>query len=181
MRAIRVASAALLTATALTLTAPPASAAVAGEENITSFGFRVTPSTIAAGGQVTLSVDGCEHNTKVTSGVFDDVTIPKGQTTATAKVFWEAKPGAMYEVTFTCGQESGTTDLTIVGGQSSANPTHQPSHQPTPHHTRGVKAGVGGSSDGFDAQQIALGGALVAGVLGTAYYWTRRRGGQGDA
>ncbi|MER7349685.1 hypothetical protein ABT390_30255 [Streptomyces aurantiacus] len=176
MRAIRVASAALLTATALTLTAPPASAAVAGEENITSFGFRVTPSTIAAGGQVTLSVDGCQNNTKVTSGVFDDVTIPKGRTTATAKVFWDAKPGAMYEVTFTCGQESGTTDLTIVGGGQS-----NPSHQPTPHHTRGVKAGVGGSSDGFDAQQIALGGALIAGVLGTAYYWTRRRAGQDDA
>ncbi|MER5306097.1 hypothetical protein [Streptomyces lasiicapitis] len=172
MRAIRVASAALLTATALTLTAPPVSAAVAGEENITSFGFRVTPSAIAAGGQVTLSVDGCEHNAKVTSGVFDDVTLPKGQRTATAKVFWDAKPGAMYEVTFTCGPESGTTDLTIVGGQSN------PTHHPTPHHTRGVKAGVGGSSDGFDAHQIALGGALIAGVLGTAYYWTRRRTGQ---
>ncbi|WJV44829.1 hypothetical protein [Streptomyces flavofungini] len=177
MRAIRVASAALLTATALTLTAPPASAAVTGEENITSFGFRVTPSTIAAGGQVTLSVDGCEHNTKVTSGVFDDVTIPKGQSSATAKVFWDAKPGAMYEVTFTCGQESGTTDLTIVGGGSTSNP----SHHPTPHHTRGVKAGVGGSSGGFDGGQLALGGALIAGVIGTAYYWTRRRTGQGES
>lgn len=174
MHAIRVASAALLTATALALTAPPASAARAGEENITSFGFRVTPSTIAAGGQVTLSVDGCEHAAKVTSGVFDDVTIPKGRTTATAKVFWDAKPGAMYEVTFTCGQESGTTDLTIVGGGSSRNP----SHHPTPHHSKGVKAGVGGGSGGVDAQQIAVGGALVVGVVGTAYCWTRRRAGQ---
>lgn len=175
MRAIRAASAALLTATALALTAPPAAGAVTGEENITSFGFRVTPSTIAAGGQVTLSVDGCEHNAKVTSGIFDDVTIPRGRKTATAKVFWDAKPGAMYEVTFTCGQESGTTDLTVAGGGAS------PSHRPTPHHTRGVKAGVGGSSDGFDAQQIALGGALIAGVVGTAYYWTRRRTGQDDS
>ncbi|KUF13669.1 hypothetical protein [Streptomyces silvensis] len=174
MHAIRVASAALLTATALALTGPPASAAPADEENITSFGFRVTPATIAAGGQVTLGVDGCRHNTKVTSGIFDDVTIPKGQASATAKVFWDAKPGAMYEVTFTCGQESGTTDLTIVGGGSSHNPTHQP----TPHHSRGVKAGVGGSSDGSDAQQLAVGGALVAGVIGTAYYWVRRRTGQ---
>ncbi|WP_030572312.1 hypothetical protein [Streptomyces aureocirculatus] len=173
MRAIRVASAALLTATTLALTAPPASAARTGEENITSFGFRVTPAAIAAGGQVTLSVDGCEHNTKVTSGIFDDVTIPKGQASATAKVFWDAKPGAMYEVTFACGQESGTTDLTIVGGGSSNNPTPQP----TPRHTRGVKAGVGGSSDGSDAQQIAVGGALIAGVIGTAYFWARRRTG----
>ncbi|MGA4838352.1 hypothetical protein [Streptomyces sp. G45] len=165
MRAIRVASAALFTATALALTASPASAAVAGDEDITSFGFRVTPSTIAAGGQVTLSVDGCEHNTKVTSGVFDDVTIPKGQSSATAMVFWDAKPGAMYEVTFTCGEESGRTDLTIATGGSGS----------TAHHSRGVKAGVGGSAGGFDAQQIAVGGVLIAGVLGTAYYWTRRR------
>ncbi|MEI5103051.1 hypothetical protein RB200_36555 [Streptomyces sp. PmtG] len=164
MRAIRVASAAVLTAAALTLTAPTATA---GDENITSFGFRVTPSTIAAGGQVTLSVDGCDNTTKVTSGVFDDVTIPKGQSSATAHVFWDAKPGAMYEVTFTCGQESGTTDLTIATGGG-----HSPSGTP---HTRGVHAGVGGSAGGFDGHQIAVGGALIAGVIGTAYYWTRRR------
>ncbi|QDQ14948.1 hypothetical protein [Streptomyces spectabilis] len=167
MRAIRVASAALLTTAALALTAPVAGAAVAGDENITSFGFRVTPSTIAAGGQVTLSVDGCESNTKVTSGVFDDVTIPKGQSSATAHVFWDAKPGALYEVTFTCGQESGRTDLTIATGSGHSSPGT--------HHSRGVHAGVGGSKGGFDGHQIAVGGALIAGVLGTAYYWTRRR------
>ncbi|ATL32436.1 hypothetical protein [Streptomyces formicae] len=173
MRAIRVASAALLTATALTLTAPTATAAVAGDDtnnNITSFGFRVTPSTIAAGGQVTLSVDSCDGDTKVTSGIFDDATIPKGQQSTTASVFWDAKPGAMYEVTFDCKGETGKTDLTIATGRPDNGTTH-----------KGVKAGIGGSLGGLDLHEIALGSALILGALGTAYYKTRRRTGEDNS
>ncbi|MFE0177313.1 hypothetical protein ACFWZ2_33895 [Streptomyces sp. NPDC059002] len=173
MRAIRVASAALLTATALTLTAPTASAAVAGDDtnnNITSFGFRVTPSTIAAGGQVTLSVDSCDGDTKVTSGVFDDAHIPKGQSSTTASVFWDAKPGAMYEVTFDCKGETGKTDLTIATGRPDNGTVH-----------KGVKAGIGGSLGGLDLHEIALGSALILGALGTAYYKTRRRTGEDNS
>ncbi|MGW7084140.1 hypothetical protein ACWGH2_11685 [Streptomyces sp. NPDC054871] len=185
MRAIRVASAALLAATTLTLTATTASTAVADEtdtnNNITSFGFRVTPSTIAAGGQVMLSVDGCEGDTKVTSGVFDDAHIPKGQNSVAAMVFQDAKPGAMYEVTFDCKGETGTTDLTIATGRPTHQPTHQPTHHPTAPVRHGVKAGVGGSLGGFDLHEIALGGALIVGTLGTAYYWTRRRTGDGNS
>ncbi|MCF3119803.1 hypothetical protein IPZ68_08785 [Streptomyces arenae] len=172
MRAIRVASAALLTATALTLTAPTASAAVTGEEqNVTAFGFSVSPTTIAAGGTVTLNVDGCDGDTKVTSGVFDDTTIPKGQKSATAQVFWDAKPGAMYEVTFTCdGSNPGSdkTDLTIATGRPDGGHTVH----------KGVKAGIGGSLGGLDLHEIALGSALILGALGTAYYKTRRRTGE---
>ncbi|MDQ0772644.1 hypothetical protein QF026_001110 [Streptomyces aurantiacus] len=176
MHAIRVASAALLGMTALTLTAPVAVAK--GDEdrdrdrdrNITSFGFNVSPTTIAAGGRVTLSVNGCESETKVTSGVFDTVTIHKGQSTASAAVDWDAKPGAVYEVRFQCGHESGHTDLTIATGRPD-NPTHLPVH-------RGVKAGVGGTAGGFDLGEIGLGAALIAGSVGAAYYWSRRRVGE---
>ncbi|MEU7583216.1 hypothetical protein AB0B50_37205 [Streptomyces sp. NPDC041068] len=173
MRAIRVASAALLTATALTLTAPTASAAAVGEENVTAFGFSVSPTTIAAGGQVTLNVDGCDGDTKVTSGVFDDTTIPKGQKSATAQVFWDAKPGAMYEVTFTCnGSNPGSdkTDLTIATGRPDSHTVH-----------KGVKAGVGGSLGGLDLHEIALGSALILGTIGVAYYKTRRRTGEDNS
>ncbi|MGA6221887.1 hypothetical protein ACPESV_16345 [Streptomyces umbrinus] len=171
MRAIRVASAALLGMTALTLTAPVAAARDDGEErNITSFGFNVSPTTIAAGGRVSLSVNGCKSDTKVSSGVFDTVTIPKGQGSATATVDWDAKPGAVYEVTFQCGNESGHTDLTIATGRPD-DPTHTPVH-------RGVKAGVGGSTGGFDLSEIGLGAALIAGSVGAAYYWSRRRTGE---
>lgn len=170
MRAIRVACAALLGMTALTLTAPVAAARDDGERDITSFGFNVSPTTIAAGGRVSLSVNGCKSDTKVSSGVFDTVTIPKGQGSATATVDWDAKPGAVYEVTFQCGNESGHTDLTIATGRPS-DPTHTPVH-------RGVKAGVGGSTGGFDLSEIGLGAALIAGSVGAAYHWSRRRAGE---
>ncbi|WP_369217382.1 hypothetical protein [Streptomyces flavofungini] len=182
MRAIRVASAALLTASVLTLTVPPASATVTNDENngITSFGFRVTPSTIAAGGQVTLGVDSCDGDTKVTSGIFDDAHIPKGQSSTTAQVFWDAKPGAMYEVTFDCKGETGKTDLTIATGRDG---DHSRPDQHRPEHSthKGVKAGTGGSLGGLDAHEIALGGALILGTIGTAYYKARRRTGDDNA
>ncbi|MEV2252756.1 hypothetical protein AB0I94_19635 [Streptomyces sp. NPDC050147] len=183
MRAIRVASAALLAATTLTLSAATASTAVADEgegntgNNITSFGFRVTPSTVAAGGKVQLSVEGCQGDAKVTSGVFNDAHIPKGQQSVAALVFPDAKPGAMYEVTFDCKGETGTTDLTIATGRPTQQPTQQPTSHPTGPVHHGVKAGVGGSFGGLDLHEIALGSALIVGTLGTAYHWTRRRNG----
>ncbi|MFE6337037.1 hypothetical protein ACFVP3_03655 [Streptomyces sp. NPDC057806] len=171
MRAIRVASAALLGLTALTCTAPAALAQ--GEENITPFGFSVLPSTIAAGGQVTLVLDrdgGCKGPATVTSGVFDTVTIPARHSRATAVVDWDARPGATYAVTFTCEGVSGSTDLTIAGGRT---PTHRP--EPLQHPHKGVHAGGGGSFAGFDLQEIGLGAALIAGALGTAYHLSRKR------
>jgi hypothetical protein len=165
MRAIRVASAALLGVTALSLSAPAAHAARLSD--LTSFGFGVTPSTVAPGGQVILRVDGCRHRTTVSSGVFDAVMIPRGHSSATATVDRDARPGTVYEVTFQCGDESGRTDLTIVGDR----PTHHPTHHPT----RGSHAGAGGTVAGFDLSEIGLGAALVAGTMGAAWHWSRRR------
>ncbi|MBC2903742.1 hypothetical protein [Streptomyces cupreus] len=171
MRAIRVASAALLGVTALTLTAPAALAK--GDDYITPFGFSVLPSTIAAGGQVILRIDrdgGCEGPATVTSAVFDTVTIHPGHSQATAVVDWDAKPGAMYKVTFTCDNVSGSTDLTIAGGRT-------PTGHPIPHPLtpRGVHAGEGGSFAGFDLKEIGLGAALIAGAIGAAYHLSRKR------
>ncbi|WP_432136737.1 MULTISPECIES: hypothetical protein [unclassified Streptomyces] len=170
MRAIRVASAALLGLTALTLSAP---AAVASDD-VTPFGFSVMPSTVAAGGQVTLHVnrdgDGCRGPVTVSSAVFDTVRIPARHTTATATVDRDARPGAVYLVTFGCARASGSTSLTIAGGHP----------QPYPPH-RGVHAGAGGSIAGFDLKEIGLGAALVAGSLGVAYRFARGRAGEGGA
>ncbi|WP_261720138.1 hypothetical protein [Streptomyces sp. FZ201] len=172
MRAIRVASAALLGLTALTFTAPVAQAK--GEDNITPFGFSVLPSTIAAGGQVSLRIDrdgGCKGPAVVTSAVFDTVTIPPKQQHATAVVDWDAKPGATYKVTFTCDHVSGHTDLTIAGGRT---PTHHPVPDPL-YPTRGAHAGAGGSLGDFDLKEIGLGAALIAGSIGAAYRLSRKR------
>lgn len=165
MRAIRVATAALLGVAALSLTAPAAHAARSGD--FTSFGFDVVPSTIAPGGKVTLSVDGCHRRTTVSSGVFDTVIIPRGGSSTTATVDRDARPGTVYEVTFRCGDESGRADLTLATG----HPTHHPTHHPS----RGSHAGAGGILAGFDLQEIGLGAALVAGSLGAAWHWSRRR------
>ncbi|PWI13891.1 hypothetical protein DI272_06815 [Streptomyces sp. Act143] len=176
MRAIRVASAALLGVGALTLAAPAAMAA--DGSNITPFGFSVMPSTIAAGGQVTLQLDrdsgGCTGSATVSSGVFDTITIPGNRSSATAVVDWDAKPGAAYKVTFSCNGVSGSTDLTIATGRTT--PT-----SPTPYPYRGVHAGEGGSVAGFDLKEIGLGAALIAGSVGAAYHFSRRRTGEDGA
>ncbi|MFR0355730.1 hypothetical protein [Streptomyces sediminimaris] len=182
MRAIRVASAALLGAGALALSAPAAVAGdVARDDNhgITPFAFSVLPSTVAAGGHVSLHVnrDGdCKGPATVRSAVFDTVVIPPRQSWGTAVVDRDARPGAMYKVTFTCDGASGSTDLTIAGGRPR-HPTPVPvDPRPvplTPH--RGVQAGEGGSIAGFDLKEIGMGAALIAGSLAAAYHFSRRR------
>ncbi|WP_155054269.1 hypothetical protein [Streptomyces blattellae] len=161
MRAIRVASAALLGVTALALASPAAHAR--GDEHI---GFRasVLPTTIAAGGQVSLRVTGCDRDVYVSSGVFDTVTIRSGQYSATAVVDRDAREGAVYAVKFSCGTFWQEVDLTIASGR--------PDHRVPP---RGVHAGEGGSFGGFDLKEIGLGLALITGSIGAAYHFSRRR------
>ncbi|MEU9174566.1 hypothetical protein AB0D34_43575 [Streptomyces sp. NPDC048420] len=176
MRAIRVASAALLGVTALTFSAP---AAVAKSDNITPFGFSVQPSTVAAGGQVTLLLErdhgGCKGSATVTSAVFDTITIPSNRSRAIAVVDWDARPGAAYQVTFTCDGVSGSTSLTIAGGRP-VGPTPEPLYP-----GRGVHAGEGGSFAGFDLKEIGIGAALIAGSIGAAHHFSRRRSGEDGA
>ncbi|MGQ4431248.1 MULTISPECIES: hypothetical protein [unclassified Streptomyces] len=182
MRAIRVASAALLGISALALSAPVAVAKGDGNHNITPFGFTVLPSTIAAGGQVTLQLDrdqgGCKGSATVSSGVFDTVRIRPGQSSATAMVDWDARPGAVYQVTFTCDGVSGSTGLTIASGRTNNN--IQPL-QPDRQIPRGVHAGEGGSIAGFDLKELGIGAALIAGSVGAAYHFSRRRTGEDGA
>ncbi|MFE2517128.1 hypothetical protein [Streptomyces mirabilis] len=191
MHAIRVASAALLGVTALTLSA---TAALAGNgdgdsdggrgsgrdsgrgNNITSFGFNVQPQSIAAGGRLRLTAESCGSVARVSSEVFDTVTIPKGQSSATALIDGDARAGSVYQVTFQCGNESGHTELTIAPGHSGTNYSDPTQVQVPASVQRGVKAGVGGSSGGgFDLKEIGLGTALIAGCVGTAWSMTRRR------
>ncbi|MER6391201.1 hypothetical protein ABT236_22375 [Streptomyces sp. NPDC001523] len=126
MGAIRSSATALLSAGATgaalalgALGAPAASAAEAAP--ITSFGFAITPSTVAPGGQTVLSVSGCDSAfATASSGVFDTVSIARGQT-ARVTVDRDARVGALYSVSFTCNGETGSADLTIAGG--TARPT----------------------------------------------------------
>ncbi|MFJ8660718.1 hypothetical protein [Streptomyces sp. NPDC093795] len=181
MRAIRAASAALLSAAAVVVVAPTA---LAGEEDpdITSFGFSVTPEKVAPGGTVTLTSDGCEvPSVTVTAGVFDTVTLEEGRP-GRATVDLDAKAGAQYEITFDCKGERGTTTLTIAQGGTGGKTTgHDNGMQPGAH--KGVKAGYGtaaasgAESEGLGVTEVVTGVLLIAGALGAAVVLTRRRGG----
>jgi hypothetical protein len=177
MRAIRVASAALLGMTALTLSAPAAVAK--GDNPITPFGVSVLPSTVAAGDQVTLLLErnhgGCKGSATVTSAVFDTITIPPHKSQATVVVDWDARPGAVYQVTFTCDGVNASTSLTVAGGRP-VGPTPVPLDP-----NRGVHAGEGGSFAGFDVKELGMGALLIAGSIGAAYHFSRRRAGDDGA
>jgi hypothetical protein len=177
MRAIRVASAALLGVTALTFCAP---AAVASSDTpVTPFGFSVVPSTVAPGDKVALLLErdhgGCKGSATVMSGVFDTAVIPPRRSQTTVGVDWDAKPGAVYQVKFTCDGVSGTTGLTIDGGRPAGS-------RPLPlHPDRGVHAGEGGSLAGLDVKELGIGALLIAGSIGAAYHFSLRRTGDDGA
>ncbi|QKW10325.1 hypothetical protein HUT18_31870 [Streptomyces sp. NA04227] len=117
MRAIRVASAALLGVSALTLTAPGA-VADSPHKGDERFEVAVNPMTVKPGGEVRLTADGCKGRTKVHSGVFDTVVIEAGNNSATTKVDWDARKGATYSVTFSCERDiTRTVELTIGKGR----------------------------------------------------------------
>ncbi|WP_371675543.1 hypothetical protein [Streptomyces sp. NBC_01276] len=137
MGAIRSSAIALLSAGAtgavLALCASGAPAALAAEAApVTSFGFAITPSTVAPGGQAVLSVSGCgAAYATASSGVFDTVSIARGQT-ARITVDRDARRGALYSVSFTCNGETGSADLVIAGGTSKPTTSSTSGPRPSP-------------------------------------------------
>ncbi|MFE5793860.1 hypothetical protein ACFQ8C_14965 [Streptomyces sp. NPDC056503] len=205
MRATRTASAALLVTAAVALSAPAASAGdgidtgldtgigidtgvgldtdtdtglgLGLDTGITSFGFSVTPRTVAPGGTVTLTSDGCEApSVTVTSGIFDTVTLAEGRP-GRATVDLDAQTGAEYEIAFDCKGERGTTTLTVAHGTTPPPPPAPVTPvKPMPPH-KGVKAGFGSStgSDALGVAELATGAVLIAAATGAAIALTRRR------
>ncbi|MFI5860174.1 hypothetical protein [Streptomyces sp. NPDC051546] len=173
--------------------APAASAAEAAP--ITSFGFAITPSTVAPGGQVVLSVTGCNAAfATVSSGIFDTVSIDRGKT-ARVTVDRDARRGAQYSVSFTCAGETGSADLTITGGtgkpttsstvgarrsasavagRSTGTSTGTGTGASRPA-TLGVRGGLGGSIAALDPLELGAGAGLVLGGLVGLGYALRRR------
>ncbi|MEV6733991.1 MULTISPECIES: hypothetical protein [unclassified Streptomyces] len=195
MGAIRTNATALLSAGATgavlalgVLGAPSATAAEA--QPITSFGFAITPSTVAPGGRTVLSVTGCNAAyATASSGVFDTVSIARGQT-ARVTVDRDARRGAVYSVSFTCNGETGSADLTITGGttrpttSSTSTATARANTSVTSTATGGaslgVRGGLGGSVAGMDPRELGAGaGLFLAAAGGTAYVLRRRRSARG--
>lgn len=167
MRAGRISAAALLAAPVLAVTAPAASAdsvtapGVLGGP-VASFGFSVTPGTVAPGDAVTLRATGCAARaTAAAPALFAATPLTEesghGQS-ARVTVRSDARPGVQYDVAFTCGSEQGSTPLTV-----SARPAGSPS--PAPRSA--ARTGLGAAVSGPDTAEVILGAALVgaAGVL----------------
>ncbi|MFE7129230.1 hypothetical protein ACFVIM_00005 [Streptomyces sp. NPDC057638] len=190
MRAICAASAALLGSAALALTAPPAVAADTADTRATAL-FTVSPSTVAAGGRVALSASGCATTATASSAVFDAVTIRPGTSTV-ATVDADARPGAQYSVQFTCGSQRGSFNLSIAGSgttptisstaavRPAVTVTPSPTRSATPTATatpRGVRGGLGGTSDGTNSVTTLAGGAMVVVATAATVVVLRRRAG----
>ncbi|CAL9600910.1 hypothetical protein SUDANB120_05438 [Streptomyces sp. enrichment culture] len=193
MGAIRSSATALLGAGAagavLALGVFGAPAALAAEaQPITSFGFAITPSTVAPGGQTVLSVTGCDAAfATASSGVFDTVSIARGST-ARVTVDRDARRGAVYSVTFTCNGENGSADLTIAGGTGTPTTSSTSADRPAAPRTatatapaesaaaRGVRGGLGGSVAGMDALELGAGAALFLAAAAGTVLALRRRG-----
>ncbi|MGW1619753.1 hypothetical protein [Streptomyces sp. NPDC002172] len=149
MRAIRVASAALLGLGALALCAPVILASDTGgggRDGRPSFGFRVTPTTVAAGGRVSLHLDrgsGCRGAATVTSGLFDTVRIPSERDSVTAAVDRTAQSQASYRVTIVCDGTSASTELAIASSTSAGHGDGHPD---------GTSAGDGRTDERTDAR-----------------------------
>ncbi len=146
-------AAAAVGALAAGLTATVATAQDNGnnDSNITSFGFSVTPKTVKPGGKVDLTVTECDKEATASSAVFDKTTLGMGGGTQSAqvKVDWDAKPGAEYDVTFSCGGESGTAPLKIAAagggdGGSEVGATSRPRPQPDEAAARPAEPGRAG-------------------------------------
>ena len=129
--------------------------------NVTPFAFKIFPTTVKAGGSIGLGVSGCDATSaSASAGVFDTVNLPstgtKGEFVGATTIDADAKTGAQYEVTFTCGSSSGTTTLTVstTGTTTTVTPTGS------------VSTGLGGATTSMSPGEIAAGSAVLAAALG---------------
>ncbi|WP_051781545.1 MULTISPECIES: hypothetical protein [unclassified Streptomyces] len=123
----------------------------------------VSPTSVAPGGRVALSVAGCGTQVaRVTSTAFGEARLTPGNQTAasligSATVFNNASSGA-HSVVFECGGPGGervTLSLQVTTGAA--------------------RGGTGGSIGSMSPGQVALGSALAAGALGAGVWVIRRR------
>ncbi|RKN38547.1 hypothetical protein [Streptomyces hoynatensis] len=160
----------------------PAAAAPTAEarqpEQSVSFGFSVSPSSVRPGGAVVLTVTGCTgHEAFAESAVFDRVGLgtPGPTQSARTTVDADARVGAQYGVTFTCGSETASATLTIVSATQSPTPTRTATASSTTLPTRGAQAGAGGAQPESHGALLLAGAGLTAGAAATTLLLLRRR------
>jgi hypothetical protein len=155
MRAARTTAAVLLAGSVAALTAFGAPTAFA-DSDIASFGFSVTPGTVAPGGSVTLRATDCDSQATASEpDLFNDAILGEGEgpgQSAAVSVRADATPGTRYDVTVMCGSEKGTAPLRLTVGMPAATPT-------TP--VGAMRTGLGGGVSGPNSIEIIAGAALI--------------------
>lgn len=159
---------AVATAALLTLALPVCGPAWAGEEGPGA--LELTPADAGPGATVTANTTECGEDERATgdanslgAGDFPlRAGTHEGDLAGQFQVPSGARPGT-YPVTVDC--ESGGTVVRQLLTVSARGSTE----------LHGVRAGDGGSLGRLDTAQLVLGGALVAGSLGAAGYYLRRR------
>ncbi|WP_033319089.1 hypothetical protein [Streptomyces yerevanensis] len=121
-----------------------------------------TPSAVAPGGQLTVTVDGCPRGGHMTSDAFPKTELrPIHHSSDTSKgvatIHRNARPGA-HHITVDCDGKTLTKDnaFTVIGG---------------------TQGGLGGSiTNGATPTDMAIGGGLMGlAFVGSAVFWMRRR------
>lgn len=168
MRVLRISALALVLACPVLAAGAPAAVADVTAPGVlggpvASFAFSVTPASAAPGDTVTLRATGCAaRSTAAAPPLFASAALGQdggpGQSTRVT-VPADARPGASYEVTFTCGSEQGSTPLAVV--------PRTPPASPSAHGA--VHTGLGERLSGPDTVEIVLGAVLV-GVAGVLVY-----------
>ncbi|RKN04409.1 hypothetical protein [Streptomyces radicis] len=176
-------AAAGLSATFFTVGAPAALAHAPAQGDDVSFGFSVSPAAVRPGGAVDLTVTNCTRfEATAESAVFDEVVLgmPGQLQSARTTVDADARVGAEFDVTFTCGPETGTATLTILAATASPTPTSTvtTTATSTASPTRGAQAGVGGSQDDDGDTMLWAGAGLTAAAVTGGVVLARRRAGR---
>ena len=144
-----------------------------------TFGFSVSPQTVVPGGAVDLTVTGCtESEATAESAVFDRIVLgmPGETQSARTTVDTDARVGAQFTVTFTCGSETGNATLSIASPTASPSASASTTASSTTLPTRGAQAGVGGSSSNDDTMLLVGAGLSMAAVTAAAVVIRRRAG-----
>ncbi|CAL9344876.1 hypothetical protein SUDANB171_00343 [Streptomyces sp. enrichment culture] len=184
-----------LTTLAVTALTGIALTAAAPAQDSDSFAFSLSPQTVQPGGTVTLTATGCTGaEAFAESGVFDRISLgTPGQTqSARTTVNPAARPGSTFDVTFTCGAQSGRTTLTVnstvaaaatptpaatagtataaAGKEGAATPTADSTTLPT----LGSQAGTGGSQRDLTPVLLTGAGLTATALTGGVLLYRRR-------
>ncbi|MFD7511055.1 hypothetical protein ACFV5N_17225 [Streptomyces sp. NPDC059853] len=175
-----------LALTALTGIALTAAAPAPAQEN--GFAFSVSPRTVQPGGTVTLTATGCtDDEAFAESGAFERIGLgtPGPTQSARTTVNTAARPGTTFDVTFSCGGQTGRTTLTINNTvAAAATPTPatgpakdatDPTASSTTRPTLGSQAGTGGSLTDHTPALLTGAGLTLAALTGGLLALYRRR------